>query len=95
MGDFKERLFEELDELQERINELDNFSNSEEFGLMDEKRRELIKDQLSAMNRYLNILSLRIELLNDIEEAENRNQEYQGMCEEKQPINYAGSMSGY
>lgn len=95
MSDFKERLFEEYDELSDRTDKLRAFIGSQKFNEIDVKQRELLKEQLTVMEQYLNILSIRIELLNDIEESENRNQEYQGMCEEKQPINYAGSMSGY
>lgn len=95
MSDFKERLFEEYDELTDRIKALQDFSCSQDFERMDTKQKGLIKDQLFVMDRYLNILSLRIDFENDIEESENKEREYQRMCEEKEPINYAGSMAGY
>lgn len=64
MNDFKERLFEEYDELTDRINKLDAFVNGEKFSDLEIEQQDLLKDQLRIMNQYENILSLRIELLN-------------------------------
>lgn len=65
MSDYKERLFEELEQLQDRINKLSNFASSEKFRELDVGQQDLLKEQLRVMNQYENILSLRIELLND------------------------------
>ena len=65
MSDFKERLFEELDELQDRINELDTFIKGEKFRDLEIEQQDLLKEQFRIMNQYENILSLRIELLKE------------------------------
>lgn len=65
MSDFKERLFEEYDQLFTRIKKLRVFIESPNFSKIDSKQQELLKDQLEVMERYLNILSIRLELLNN------------------------------
>lgn len=65
MSDFKERLFDELDELQDRINELDTFIKGEKFRDLEIEQQDLLKEQFRIMNQYENILSLRIELLKE------------------------------
>lgn len=65
MSDFKEILFEELEQLQNRINKLSSFMNGEKFRELKIEQQDLLKDQLRVMNKYENILELRIELLNN------------------------------
>ena len=64
-ADFKERLFEELEQLQDRIDKLDTFVMGSKFRELEIEQQDLLKEQLRAMNQYENILALRIELLND------------------------------
>lgn len=62
-GDFKESLFEELEQLQGWINKLDTFIRGSKFSELEIERQDLLKDQLYVMNQYENFLTLRIELL--------------------------------
>lgn len=62
---YKERLFEEYKDLSSRIKKLRVFIESSNFSEIDSRQQELLKDQLEVMDRYLNILSIRLELLNN------------------------------
>lgn len=61
MSDFKTRLLEERDQLQERVIKLDAFLDSEAFETISEKQQLLLDDQLALMEDYLWILNTRIE----------------------------------
>ena len=64
MADFKERLQEEKAQLEERLNKLDAFLQSEKVKEIDDVQKALLKVQATAMNTYLQCLSERLERLN-------------------------------
>lgn len=64
MADFKERLQEEKAQLEERLNKLDTFLQSEKVKEIDDVQKALLQVQATAMNTYLQCLLERIERLN-------------------------------
>ena len=64
--DFNERLTRERDELRDRLTKLIDFiDNNPMFPELTEKVRHLMIDQRDHMQRYLSVLALRIEILNN------------------------------
>ena len=63
MDSFKVRLINEQFELQEKINTLNGFINSESFGNIDIFQQNLLKEQIVAMESYNNILIKRLAAL--------------------------------
>lgn len=63
MSDFKSRLSIEKSELDEKIEKLSMFLNSDAVKNIDPKQQDLLADQLPAMASYSDILSQRIALL--------------------------------
>ena len=63
MGAFKVRLINEQFELQEKINTLNVFINSESFGNIDIFQQNVLKEQIVAMESYNNILIKRLAAL--------------------------------
>ena len=61
MSDFKSRLLEERDQLQEKVTKLDAFMDTETFETISKRQQMLLSDQLSYMEDYLYILNARIE----------------------------------
>ena len=61
MSNFKDRLVTELNELQDKINKLDAFMKIEAFNNISHFQQEMLKDQLIVMDKYAEILSLRIQ----------------------------------
>lgn len=61
----KEKLEQEHAQLKERLAELVDFINSEEFYKQDDVDKQLIATQRSGMEMYLNALSLRLWGRND------------------------------
>lgn len=64
MSDFKERLLQEKNDLEKKVSKLEHFVVSDRFYKLSEANMILLKDQLKAMTAYLNILLIRLELLN-------------------------------
>jgi len=64
MADFKERLQEEKAQLEERLNKLDTFLQSEKVKEIDDVQKALLQVQATAMNTYLQCLLERLERLN-------------------------------
>lgn len=64
MADFKERLQEEKAQLEERLNKLDTFLQSEKVKEIDHVQKALLQVQSTAMNTYLQCLLERLERLN-------------------------------
>jgi hypothetical protein len=60
---FLDRLKVEKDELLEKITKLAIFLNSDKVNDLSDANELLLKQQLEAMNTYLNILIIRVELL--------------------------------
>lgn len=60
MSDFKSRLLEERDQLQERVTKLDKFLDSTIYETISEVQQELLLSQFEAMVDYLDILNARI-----------------------------------
>lgn len=60
---FLERLKTEKNELLEKTTKLSMFLNSDKINDLSEANELLLKFQLEHMNNYLNILLIRIELL--------------------------------
>ncbi|MFA6843988.1 MAG: hypothetical protein WCR33_06290 [Bacilli bacterium] len=56
-----ERLLKEESDLQEKVEKLETFINSKGFDRINNKNKELLLQQLTAMHEYLSILSLRID----------------------------------
>ena len=63
MHAFKVRLINEQFELQEKINKLNGFINSESLGNIDIFQQNLLKEQIVAMESYNNILIKRLAAL--------------------------------
>ena len=63
MESFKVRLINEQFELQEKINKLNGFINSESLGNIDIFQQNLLKEQIVAMESYNNILIKRLAAL--------------------------------
>lgn len=63
MSDFKDRLLTEKSELDEKIEKLSTFVNSEKIDTIDPKQKQLLNQQLPAMQSYSDILAQRIGLL--------------------------------
>jgi len=61
MPDWKDRLREELHELDRRISKLEKFINtSDDYGQLPEEDRDLLMKQLHLMVQYSNVLSARL-----------------------------------
>lgn len=58
---FVDRMKLELDELDERIEKLEKFIESDSFMSLEETDRNLLNEQLQAMHSYLGVLSCRFE----------------------------------
>ena len=67
MSDFIQRLYEEKNQLEEKVVKLTAFLSSENFQKVEINQRLLLKSQLYAMNSYLEILSHRLFLLSPSE----------------------------
>lgn len=63
MESFLDRLKQEKQELHEKVVKLSDFLNSENVKVLSEANQILLKQQLVCMNDYLNILIVRIELI--------------------------------
>lgn len=63
MSDFKTRLVEEKQQLDEKISKLEPFISSENFPKIDQRQQELLKKQLPVMQQYSGILEERLDLL--------------------------------
>jgi len=63
MEAFKVRLVNEQFELQEKINKLKPFIESENFKKVDEYQQKLLKEQVDVMDNYNQILIERLLLL--------------------------------
>lgn len=63
MEAFKVRLVNEQFELQEKINKLKPFIESENFKKVDDSQQKLLKEQAEVMERYNYILVERLSLL--------------------------------
>ena len=63
MDAFKVRLINEQFELQEKINKLNGFINSESLGNIDIFQQNLLKEQIVAMESYNSILIKRLAAL--------------------------------
>jgi hypothetical protein len=63
MSDFKTRLLEEKEQLDEKISKLEPFIGSEPFNGIDVAQQDLLIEQLDVMRNYSTILEKRIELL--------------------------------
>lgn len=65
MSDFKTRLYEERDQLDERLIKLDDFMSAEHFYGLPERQQMLLKLQRNSMETYLACLNARIYELNN------------------------------
>ena len=63
MSDFKSRLVEEKNQLEEKLNKLDDFLSSEKVNGIEDLQKALLHVQATAMNTYLQCLKERIERL--------------------------------
>jgi hypothetical protein len=61
--DFKQRLMDEKQQLDERTGKLGSFIDTEAFQKIDPRQQELLRCQYSVMQSYVDILERRIELL--------------------------------
>lgn len=60
MSDFKLRLLEERDQLQEKVTKLDTFICSEAFKTVSDNQQNLLENQLIIMEDYLWLLNARL-----------------------------------
>jgi len=61
MDDYKSRLRKELEDLNFKIEKLNNFIEKNDiFKIIDLEEQELLKEQRGIMNKYANILRKRI-----------------------------------
>lgn len=63
MSDFLDRLKQEEKELQDKLNKLGMFLHTDKLKDLSRANELLLRKQYSHMNAYLNILIIRIELL--------------------------------
>lgn len=63
MSDFKTRLIQERDDLQEKTEKLVAFLHTDEAHVIPEIQRELLRQQHSHMYGYLSVLNQRLENL--------------------------------
>jgi TPP-dependent indolepyruvate ferredoxin oxidoreductase alpha subunit len=63
--DFYKRLLAEKEELDSKIEKLEQFYNSTKINSIDEAQKDLLGIQLPAMKTYRTILSVRIKLIGD------------------------------
>lgn len=63
MSDFKERLIEEQSQLEEKLNKLNAFNESEKANEIDPVQKDLLIVQAGAMYTYNEVLKIRIERL--------------------------------
>jgi len=63
MSDFKERLISELKELDDKINKLNSFLNTDKFYELPIEQQELLSMQILVMMNYSVILTTRLRLL--------------------------------
>lgn len=63
MSDFKERLATEREELEEKLNKLNDFNQSEKVNNVDPVQKTLLTIQAGAMYTYLECLKARLERL--------------------------------
>jgi len=64
MEDLKIRLKEETKELIIKINKLHTFFGTKEFYELDRSNKDLLYKQFRIMNKYIQVLGQRMELLN-------------------------------
>ena len=62
MEDFVKRMIAEKEELKERVDLLNKFMDTDIYKKLSDYERELLNNQLAAMEEYLRILSCRIGL---------------------------------
>ncbi len=60
MNDFRARLFEEFDQLSNRITRLKEFIVSDKYDSLPEIERKDLKEQLQHMQAYWKVLSRRV-----------------------------------
>ena len=63
MSDFKERLVEEQAQLEEKLNKLNDFNQSEKVKEIDQVQKDLLLVQAGAMYTYNECLKARISRL--------------------------------
>ena len=63
MSDFKTRLVEEQAQLEEKLNKLNDFNQSEKVKEIDPVQKDLLLVQAGAMYTYNEVLKARIERL--------------------------------
>lgn len=63
-GDFMFRLQNERDELAERCQKLEAFLSTDKFNHLDDQNRELLREQLYVMGKYLSVLNARLDIAN-------------------------------
>lgn len=63
MSDFKQRLKQEKEELQEKLHKLESFLGTEAFHKVEKIQQTLLLVQASAMETYLRCLHERLENL--------------------------------
>jgi hypothetical protein len=63
VSDFKTRLIEEQEQLEDKLNKLDNFLMSESVNNIDDTQKALLNVQSTAMSTYNKCLQERIERL--------------------------------
>lgn len=63
-GDFMFRLQNERDELAERCQKLEAFLLTDKFNQLDAKNKELLREQLYVMGKYLSVLNARLDIAN-------------------------------
>ena len=64
MEAFVERMITEKDELQDKVTKLEKFVNGEKFKELKGLEQVYLKEQLSFMRGYLNVLRQRINFYN-------------------------------
>lgn len=63
-GDFVFRLQNERDQLTERYEKLEAFLSTDKFNQLDDQNKELLREQLYAMKKYLSVLNSRLDIAN-------------------------------
>lgn len=63
MADFKQRIVEEKQQLDERLEKLEAFLHTGTFDGLEERQQELLTYQADLMGKYSDVLRERLELL--------------------------------
>lgn len=75
----QQRVVEEKEALQEKVEKLKTFTESETFKTLSKNDQKLLKYQLIHMNNYLYVLEVRVMMFTELELEESKGEEIIGL----------------